>query len=151
VKAVLAFGVPGVLLGLSATDVSGVLIPGTVVALLEPESWVPVVGRASELRPGRVGSAGVEALDDALAFPLPLFTSGCMLSSLRVSIGKSATPIIICVAVPTIAVAPPVMGSHGPSSVSYSRGRYLSKLAYSSVVLFRMAYNLRSLKLSSPA
>lgn len=38
-------------------------------------------------------------------------------------------PIIIVEAVPIIAVAPPEIGSHGPSSVSYSRGRNLFLLA----------------------
>ena len=43
--------------------------------------------------------------------------------ALNISIGKSATPIIILPIVPSSADAPPEMGSHGPSSVSYSRGR----------------------------
>jgi hypothetical protein len=43
--------------------------------------------------------------------------------------GISATPIIIEVAVPIKALAAPEIGSVGPSSGRYSRGRYLLTLA----------------------
>jgi hypothetical protein len=42
-----------------------------------------------------------------------------------ISAGISATPIATSAMLPKIAVAPPVTGSMGPSSKSYSRGRYL--------------------------
>lgn len=48
-----------------------------------------------------------------------------MCSALSISMGRSATPIIMLPTVPMIAEVAPVMGSQGPSSVSYSRGRYL--------------------------
>lgn len=44
-------------------------------------------------------------------------------NALNISTGKSATPIVRLARVPKRAEAPPEMGSHGPSSVSYSRGR----------------------------
>lgn len=56
------------------------------------------------------------------------FSEGLMRRAFNNSIGKSATPIIILPMVPMIADAPPVIGSHGPSSVSYSRGRYLEPM-----------------------
>jgi hypothetical protein len=46
-------------------------------------------------------------------------------TSLTISTGKSATPIIRLPMVPSRADAPPEMGSQGPSSTSYSLGRYL--------------------------
>jgi hypothetical protein len=51
-----------------------------------------------------------------------------MLSSFNVWMGMSATPIIIEVAVPMIALAPPERGSMGPSSMKYSRDRFLYML-----------------------
>lgn len=45
------------------------------------------------------------------------------LKALNISTGKSATPIVRLANVPMSAEAPPEIGSHGPSSVSYSRGR----------------------------
>jgi len=48
------------------------------------------------------------------------------LKALKISRGKSATPIVKLAIVPNSAEAPPEMGSQGPSSVSYSRERYLS-------------------------
>jgi hypothetical protein len=51
-----------------------------------------------------------------------------MLSNFNVWMGMSATPIIMEVAVPIIAVAPPEMGSTGPSSIANSRARYLLML-----------------------
>lgn len=52
------------------------------------------------------------------------------LTALKISIGKSATPIPRLAMVPSRADAPPEIGSHGPSSVSYSRGRYLEISAF---------------------
>ena len=65
-----------------------------------------------------------------VAFSLPFFdlASGWILRSLRVWMGKSATPIIIEVAVPINAAAAPETGSKGPSSGTYSRGRNLLAL-----------------------
>jgi hypothetical protein len=51
--------------------------------------------------------------------------SGEMCKAFRASIGISATPIIMLLTVPMSALPPPVIGSHGPSSTSYSTGRYL--------------------------
>jgi hypothetical protein len=60
-------------------------------------------------------------------FVLPLDSSFrllCLcLACLKISIGKSAIPIVRLAMVPSNAEAPPEIGSHGPSSVSYSRGR----------------------------
>jgi hypothetical protein len=64
-----------------------------------------------ELPPGPVER---EASFDSLGFAL---------NALKISTGKSAIPIERLAIVPNKADAPPVMGSHGPSSVSYSRGR----------------------------
>lgn len=50
---------------------------------------------------------------------------GLGLKTLINSTGKSATPIDRLAIVPKSAEAPPEMGSQGPLSVSYSRGRYL--------------------------
>lgn len=47
------------------------------------------------------------------------------LTALNISMGKSATPMPRLAMVPNNADAPPEIGSQGPSSVSYSRGRYL--------------------------
>lgn len=44
-------------------------------------------------------------------------------AALKISIGKSATPIVMLLIVPSKAEAPPEIGSQGPSSVSYSFGR----------------------------
>lgn len=52
----------------------------------------------------------------AKSFTLPL-------NALNISTGKSATPMVRLAKVPNRAEAPPEIGSHGPSSVSYSRGR----------------------------
>ena len=60
---------------------------------------------------------------------LALFSDGFVLSALNISTGKSANPIIRLPRVPRSAEAPPDMGSHGPSSESYSRGRYLVKVS----------------------
>lgn len=51
-------------------------------------------------------------------------------NAFRISTGKSATPIIRLLIVPINADAPPVIGSQGPSSASYSRGRYLNDEKY---------------------
>lgn len=72
--------------------------------------------------------------------------SGWILSALSVSIGRSAMPIIMLPRVPIRAPAPPVIGSQGPSSVSYSRGRYLKyvSISLSRVGLWFRAHSLRS-------
>lgn len=54
-----------------------------------------------------------------------VFDVGLGLKALSNSTGKSATPIDRLAIVPKSAEAPPEIGSQGPSSVSYSRGRYL--------------------------
>jgi len=54
------------------------------------------------------------------------------LTALKISIGKSATPMVKLAIVPINAEAPPDIGSQGPSSVSYSFGRYLVKSAIKS-------------------
>lgn len=111
-------------LRLRSSGLLGVWTPGRVVALLAADACVCVVVLESVVRPVREVSE-TEPLSDCLALSFPFLVSGWMLSSLRVSMGKSATPIIICVAVPTRADAAPERGSQGPSSVSYSRGRNL--------------------------
>lgn len=50
-------------------------------------------------------------------------SAGLTFIALKISTGKSAHPIMRLPKVPSIADAPPDMGSQGPSSVSYSRGR----------------------------
>lgn len=50
---------------------------------------------------------------------------GLGLKTFSNSTGKSATPIDRLAIVPKSAEAPPEIGSQGPLSVSYSRGRYL--------------------------
>lgn len=50
---------------------------------------------------------------------------GLGLKTLSNSTGKSATPMDRLAIVPKSAEAPPEIGSQGPLSVSYSRGRYL--------------------------
>lgn len=54
------------------------------------------------------------------------------LTALKISIGKSATPMVKLANVPIKAEAPPDIGSQGPSSVSYSFGRYLHKISRNS-------------------
>ena len=58
----------------------------------------------------------VEGMDD---MPLPELLDDFD-STLTTSMGRSATPIIILLMVPTSADAPPEIGSQGPSSLSYS-------------------------------
>lgn len=57
----------------------------------------------------------------------PVLSSCLDLRALDMSTGVSANPIIILAIVPSRAEAPPEMGSQGPSSGSYSRGRYLKR------------------------
>lgn len=72
------------------------------------------------------------------------------LKALINSTGKSATPMVKLVIVPASADAPPDIGSQGPESVSYLRGRYL--YSYSSTSnLFGGSYNLRSEKFKRPS
>jgi hypothetical protein len=55
------------------------------------------------------------------------FSVGLDRTALKTSTGKSAKPIARLLMVPISAEAPPEIGSHGPSSESYSTGRYLIK------------------------
>jgi len=69
----------------------------------------------------REGPWGVES---SLALSLLSLKVSCLFRTfLKISIGKSATPMERLAMVPRRADAPPEIGSHGPSSVSYSRGR----------------------------
>lgn len=52
-------------------------------------------------------------------------SAGLDLMALKISTGKSAKPIVRLPMVPSNAEAPPEIGSQGPSSESYSMGRYL--------------------------
>src|SRR5947209_4992009 len=95
-------------------------------------------------RRGRVGASAVGGdlvrsavdplVEDANGVDIPLgerFPLSCasqasfedFLSARTISTGKSAMPIVKLPIVPSNAAAPPEIGSHGPSSVSYSRGR----------------------------
>lgn len=107
----------------AAVGVAAPLLPERSVASV---AVLDVVGRPL-LLPSPIDGDSVP-----VAFSLPFLdlASGCMLSSLRVWIGISATPIITEVAVPIIAPAAPETGSQGPSSGTYSRGRYLQVLAH---------------------
>ena len=58
-----------------------------------------------------------------------LFSDGFVLRARNISTGKSANPIMRLPIVPRSAEAPPDIGSHGPSSESYSRGRYLETVS----------------------
>lgn len=148
-------GVPGVP-GLLAAVFSSLLrpdfdsIPCRLLELLLSEVLVALLSAGG--RPSRAESAiDVASSPEALLFPFLLaFASGCMLSSFKVWIGMSATPIIICVAVPIIATAAPEMGSVGPSSIAYSRARYLWSLDIAHGNCFD-AYSLSSEKLISPS
>ena len=111
-------------LAVSVTTVIGVLIPGNGVPLFDCENNEFSLDGLD--RPVRILPSPL--LEDTSLPIVGLLESGWMLSLLRVSAGKSAMPIIIVVMVPIIAEAPPVTGSQGPSSVSYSRGRYLIML-----------------------
>lgn len=67
----------------------------------------------------------LERGDACISLSAAEFGEGLMCSARSISVGRSATPIIMLPTVPMIAEVAPVMGSHGPSSASYSRGRYL--------------------------
>ena len=67
---------------------------------------------------------------DFLSLIAALTASGWILSAFKVSIGKSATPKSMLPMVLMIAPPPPVMGSQGPSSISYSFGRYLNHVSF---------------------
>lgn len=94
----------------------GVLSPLDTESCVAPVAVLEVVGRS-----GRVDSPVVKVSSESSAFSFPFFdaalASGWMLSNFSVWIGISATPIIIDVAVPVKALAAPVTGSQGPSSV----------------------------------
>jgi hypothetical protein len=103
--------------------------------------------------------AGVPAAEDspteaapslvAFCLPLPALESGCMLSSFNVWMGISATPIIMEVAVPINALAPPEIGSTGPSSIAYSRARLLIIVRFGNEMAY-CAYSFSSEKVNSP-
>ena len=57
------------------------------------------------------------------------FSDGLDLRALTISTGKSANPIMRLPMVPRSAEAPPEIGSQGPSSESYSLGRYLVRVS----------------------
>ena len=80
--------------------------------------------------------------------PLTDGTAGLIFSKCSTSIGKSATPIIKLPIVPRRADVAPLIGSQGPSSESYSLGRYLAVLDKILWRLREVTYNLRSLKSS---
>jgi hypothetical protein len=117
--------------GVSGPDTPLLSVFREVSGLVSPEASAVSVGvLATGERPGRLDSP-VDVASSAIAFPLSFFValeSGWILSSFNVCIGMSATPIIMDVAVPIKALAPPVMGSIGPSSIANSRARYLSLL-----------------------
>jgi hypothetical protein len=92
-------------------------VPGNVVELTDGVALLAAPLEGDELP--------VRSLLVAFGFGFSFLLSGWIFRSFKVSMGKSATPIIIWVAVPMIAVAPPEIGSQGPSSASYSRDRNL--------------------------
>jgi hypothetical protein len=110
--------------------VSLVLLRGRVVLSVEMSvRFVPVLFDTG--RPLRLDSA-TEVASSLVALPLPFLEdreSGWMLSNFNVWIGMSATPIIIEVAVPMMALAPPERGSMGPSSMKYSEHSAWSEFA----------------------
>lgn len=59
------------------------------------------------------------------------FSDVLAFSAFRISTGKSTAPIMRLPMVPSNADAPPEIGSQGPSSISYSRGRYLNNVSVS--------------------
>lgn len=71
------------------------------------------------------GLALLMSVEAAFALPFPFVASGWMFNALSVELGMSAMPIAMLPIVPTSAAAPPEIGSIGPSSRSYSQGRYL--------------------------
>jgi hypothetical protein len=105
---------------------------GVEAPLLSTEILVAsVVVLATEGRPVRLDSPVEVASSSPAAFSLPFFAaleSGWILSNFNVWMGISATPIMIEVAVPIKALAPPEIGSTGPSSIANSRARYLTLL-----------------------
>lgn len=70
-------------------------------------------------------------------------SSGLDLKALNTSTGKSATPIVKLAIVPRSAEAPPEIGSQGPSSVSYSRARYLHNQIHILENCFRICLQLK--------
>jgi hypothetical protein len=131
-------GVPGLVIAgllacMRAISAAASAAVGVVAPLLPERSVAPVIDLSVVGRPLLLPPA-FEDVSVPAAFALPFFdllASGWMLSSLRVWMGISATPIITEVAVPINAPAAPETGSQGPSSGTYSRGRYLLTLANS--------------------
>jgi len=76
-----------------------------------------------------LGIVGVLVPEVEVDGSLDVFTWFPFLTALKISMGKSATPMVKLAIVPISAEAPPDIGSQGPSSVSYSIGRYLITLA----------------------
>lgn len=96
---------------------------GSILSLSVPRSSVDSDRdlRAGVLEPELVFVVALSLADSFLK------ESWCFcLTDLNSSIGKSAIPIERLAIVPNKAEAPPEIGSHAPSSVSYSRGRYLT-------------------------
>lgn len=128
-------------------------------------SPIPPVGDLGSSAPS--GSDGVEALrlslcrsaalllrlgSNFLVSNVELFSVGLIRRARRISTGKSATPIMRLPMVPSRADAPPEIGSQGPSSESYSLGRYLWFISTNAALMEREEdYNLRVLKSSRPS
>lgn len=105
-----------------------------VVAAVEAESEALLIVDASDVFSVLARSSRDVDLEDGVGVRLPelelsfasfasFIVSVRFFMVLKISIGKSATPIVRLATVPNNADAPPEMGSQGPSSVSYSRGR----------------------------
>lgn len=141
--------------GLDSFEATGVSVPGVVAGVeaatsldrellgcsIEVELLVAVKAVDEEF------SLAVFSSSLALPFPLPLPESGWMANAFNVATGKSATPIIVDVSVSRTAEAPPLIGSVGPISTSYSRGRYLDASVLVPIFTIEEPYNFRSAKL----
>ena len=77
---------------------------------------------APELLSSALPFAAFSAFFSSFCLPLSFFASGWMARAFRAATGKSATPIATVVILSTIAPAPPLIGSVGPMSTSYSFG-----------------------------
>lgn len=83
--------------------------------------------------------------------PSAFFSDGLIFIAFKISTGKSAKPIMRLPNVPSSADAPPEIGSQGPSSASYSRGRYLVSSAYENEDADMYSYNFKLLESSMPS
>lgn len=73
------------------------------------------------------GTLGVDGVFDFFDFDFAIFLEDSLGIAFKSSAGISVKLVAILPKLPIIAAAPPVMGSLGPGSVSYSLGRYLEK------------------------